>query len=108
MVRIRFTLLTAAFATALLFGVAPTASAQNTALQTTCGGASGVDSCLTSGFLQDLTVNCGAGYPANQVATALAQITDRNGPNRIRLSGSGCGGSKRVRANTDRISPTTC
>ena len=80
---------------ALLLIVAYTAdpaAAQNTISQTTCGGVSGVENCLTNGFLQDLTVNCQAGFPENQVDTVLAQITDRNGPNRITLSGPGCGG----------------
>ena len=67
------------------------AAAQNTINQTTCGGVSGVDSCLTNGFLQDLTVNC-ANAHGTEVSTALAQITDRNGPNRITLSGGNCGG----------------
>jgi hypothetical protein len=70
---------------------AGTAVGQNTVSQTTCGGVSGVDSCLTNGFLQDLTVNC-AGAHGTEVSTALAQITDRNGPNRITLSGGNCGG----------------
>lgn len=92
MFRIRLTPLTAALAAALLLVVAHPAAAQNTVNQTACGGVSGVGSCLTGGFLQDLTVDCQAGFPANQVDTVLAQITDRNGPNRITLSGSGCGG----------------
>lgn len=70
----------------------PASAQSNTVSQTTCGGATGVGNCLTTGFLQDLTVNCQAAFPANQVSTALAQITDRNGPNRITLSGAGCGG----------------
>jgi hypothetical protein len=88
---IRLTMLTAPFAAAWLLVVAP-AAAQNTVNQTTCGGATGVGDCLTNGFLQDLTVNCAAGFPANQVSTVLAQITDRNGPNRITMSGGNCGG----------------
>jgi hypothetical protein len=92
MFRIRLMFLTAAAAAALVLVVAHPAAAQNTVNQTTCGGVSGVGSCLTNGFLQDLTVNCGAGFPANQVSTVLAQITDRNGPNRITLSGGNCGG----------------
>ena len=67
------------------------AAAQNTINQTTCGGVSGPDSCLTNGFLQDLTVNC-ANVQGIEVSKALAQITDRNGPNRITLSGGNCGG----------------
>ena len=74
-----------------LCAVRPASAQSNTVSQTTCGGATGVGNCLTTGFLQDLTVNCQAGFPANQVSTALAQITDRNGPNRITLSGAGCG-----------------
>jgi hypothetical protein len=67
------------------------AAAQNAISQTTCGGVSGVASCLTNGFLQDLTVDC-ANAHGTEVSTALAQITDRNGPNRITLSGGNCGG----------------
>jgi hypothetical protein len=65
------------------------AAAQNTINQTTCGGVSGVGSCLTNGFLQDLTVTCSGQGP--ELSAALARITDRNGPNRITLSGN-CGG----------------
>ena len=79
MFRIRLMLLTAALAAALPLVVARPAAAQNTVDQTTCGGVSGVGSCLTNGFLQDLTVNCQAGGAESQVSTALAQITDRNG-----------------------------
>jgi len=89
--RIRLTLLAAALVTALLLVGAHPAAAQ-TVNQTTCGGVNGVNSCLSNGFLQDLTVNCSAGFPANQVSTVLAQITDRNGPNRITMSGGNCGG----------------
>ena len=91
MFRIRLVLLTEALATALLLVVAHPAAAQNTVNQTTCGGVSGVGSCLTNGFLQDLTVDC-ANAHGTEVSTALAQITDRNGPNRITLSGGNCGG----------------
>jgi hypothetical protein len=91
MSRIRLVLSTEALAAVLLLVVANPAAAQNTVNQTTCGGVSGVDSCLTNGFLQDLTVNC-AGAHGTEVSTALAQITDRNGPNRITLSGGNCGG----------------
>jgi hypothetical protein len=79
---------TAAVLVIVAYTAAP-AAAQNTINQTTCGGVSGVNSCLTNGFLQDLTVNCNGQGP--EFATALAQITDRNGPNRITLSGN-CGG----------------
>src|SRR5262245_25472476 len=93
--RVQHTLRTLLFVTVFVVAVAfiaQPAAAQNTINQTACGGVTGVGTCLTSGFLQDLTVSCGAGFPANQVSTVLAQITDRNGPNRITLSGSGCGG----------------
>ena len=98
MFRIRLVLLTEALAAALLLVVAHPAAAQNTVNQTTCGGVSGVDSCLTNGFLQDLTVNC-ANAHGTEVSTALAQITDRNGPNRITLSGGNCGGFRIVGFN---------
>jgi hypothetical protein len=85
----RLTVLLSAFAAALLLVAAHPAAAQNTVNQTTCGGATGVPNCLTNGFLQDLTVICaGQGL---ELGRALAQITDRNGPNRITLSGN-CGG----------------
>ena len=82
----------AAWTAAALLMVAYTAApaaAQNTINQTTCGGVSGVGSCLTNGFLQDLTVTCNGQGP--EFSAALARITDRNGPNRITLSGN-CGG----------------
>ena len=92
MSHVRLTALAAAFAAALLLLAAHPAAAQNTVNQTTCGGATGIPNCVTNGFLQDLTVNCAAPFPANQVSTVLAQITDRNGPNRITMSGGNCGG----------------
>jgi hypothetical protein len=98
MFRIRLVLLTEALAAVLLLVVAHPVAAQNTVNQTTCGGVSGVDSCLTNGFLQDLTVNC-ANAHGTEVSTALAQITDRNGPNRITLSGGNCGGFRIVGFN---------
>jgi hypothetical protein len=98
MFRTRLRLLTAAFAAALLLVVAHPAAAQNTINQTTCGVVSGVGSCLTNGFLQDLTVDCTNAH-GTEVSTALAQITDRNGPNRIRLSGGNCGGFRIVGFN---------
>ena len=101
MLRIRLMRSTAALAAAFLFVVAHPAAAQNTVSQTTCGGVSGVDSCLTNGFLQDLTVNC-ANAHGTEVSTALAQITDRNGPNRITLSGGNCGGFSIVGFNVSR------
>jgi hypothetical protein len=98
MSRIRLMLSTAALATALPLLAAHPAAAQNTVSQTTCGGVSGVDSCLTNGFLQDLTVDCSNAH-GTEVSTALAQITDRNGPNRLRLSGGNCGGFRIVGFN---------
>jgi hypothetical protein len=98
MFRIRPVLSTEALAAVLLLAVAHPAAAQNTAYQTTCGGVSGVDSCLTNGFLQDLAVDCTNAH-GTEVSTALAQITDRNGPNRIRLSGGNCGGFRIVGFN---------
>ena len=73
-----------------LWGFRP-AAAQNTISQTTCGGVNGFNSCLTNGFLQDIAVDCNTSPPARFVQTALAQITDRSGPNRITLSGT-CSG----------------
>src|SRR5262245_20768164 len=75
---LRTLLFVAVFVVAVRF-VAQPAAAQNTVNQTACGGVTGVGTCLTSGFLQDLTVSCGAGFPANQIDTALAKIKDRNG-----------------------------
>jgi hypothetical protein len=70
----------------LVFCSVNPASAQ-TVNQTTCGGTNGISSCLNvNGFLQDLTVDCSLAAPAGLVATALAQIADREGPNRITLS----------------------
>ena len=60
-----------------------TAWAQTTLNQTTC--VSGPNSCLTNGFLQSINVDCELGQ---SIANALASITDRNGPNRILISGS--------------------
>jgi hypothetical protein len=70
----------------LVLCAATQASAQNTVSQTTCGGVSGFGSCLTNGFIQDLAVDCSVLGPLGQIQTALAQITDRDGPNRIRVS----------------------
>src|SRR4051794_26443748 len=67
-----------------------TAAAQNTIPQTTCGGVNGTGSCLTGSFpnlfLQDLAVDCSVAGAAGMINTALAQLTDRNGPNRITVS----------------------
>ena len=72
------------FVMALSFCVVRPAAAQNIVNQTTCGGATGTNSCVNAGgFLQDLIVDCSAPAPAGLVNTALAQITDRSGPNRI-------------------------
>jgi len=38
---------------------------------------------LSSNFLQDLAVNCATAGPDGRISTALARITDRDGPNRI-------------------------
>lgn len=91
---------TAVAACGLVAGIytAAPAAAQNTISQTTCGGANGVASCLTNGFLQDLAVDCTNAH-GTEVSTALAQITDRNGPNRLRLSGGNCGGFRIVGFN---------
>jgi hypothetical protein len=69
-----------------LCAIRPVSAQTNTISQTTCGGVTGVNSCLANGFLQDLVVDCSVVGPAGQIATALAQITDRNGPNRITVS----------------------
>ena len=46
-------------------------------------------SCVNaSNFLQDLAVNCATAGPDGRIATALAKITDRDGPNRITVTGS--------------------
>jgi hypothetical protein len=73
----------------VVYTAAP-AAAQNTINQTTCGGVTGVPSCQKPpyGFLQDIALDCSAGGVAPYVLTALAQITDRSGPNRITLSGT--------------------
>jgi len=87
MTRARFTRLTVVVSLIFVLCASRPSAAQNTVSQTTCGGVSGLFSCLTSGFLQDLTVDCSAGAPPGQINTALAQITDRGGPNRITVSG---------------------
>jgi hypothetical protein len=69
------------------FNAAP-AAAQNTINpQTTCFGPNGPASCgiPNNGNLQDLAVDCTAG---GRIDTALATIQDRDGPNRIRVSGT--------------------
>src|SRR5690349_6980525 len=71
----------------IALGAARSAGAQ-TVSQTTCGGTNGPGSCLSNGFLQDLAVDCSAVGAAGQINTALAQITDRSGPNRITVSGT--------------------
>ena len=78
----------ALFATLLFFTAPRPAAAQNVLNQTTCGGTTGVGSCLTNGFLQDLAVDCSAPGAPGQISTALALITDRDGPNRITVSGT--------------------
>jgi hypothetical protein len=70
----------------LLIGMTRPAAAQNTVNQVTCGGVTGVGSCQTNGVLQDLSVDCSLAGAAGLINTALAQITDRNGPNRITVS----------------------
>lgn len=86
MIRVRSTLLACIF---LLFALAVARpGAAQTVSQTTCGGTNGISTCLTNGFLQDLTVDCTQAAPAGLVSTALAKITDRDGPNRITLSGT--------------------
>lgn len=70
----------------LLIGMTRPAAAQNTLNQVTCGGVTGTGSCQTNGLLQDLAVDCSLPGAAGQVNTVLAQITDRNGPNRITIA----------------------
>jgi hypothetical protein len=72
----------------LLLCAVGTVFAQNTINQTTCGGVNGPGSCLTNGVLQDLHVDCSVAGAAGMINTALAQITDRSGPNRITVSGT--------------------
>ncbi len=63
-----------------------TVAAQTTINQTSCiPGAAG---CTTNGFLQDLAVDCSAAGAAGRINTALSSIADRNGPNRITVSGT--------------------
>ena len=47
-------------------------------------------SCTPPGvaFLTDVLVDCQAAAPDNSISRALARIPDRNGPNRIRLTGT--------------------
>jgi hypothetical protein len=56
--------------------------------QTSCVQGDSGGTCLTGGFLKDLSVNCGASGQARLISTALSQIEDRNGPNRITISGT--------------------
>ena len=67
---------TAAALLMVAYTAAP-AAAQNTINQTTCGGVSGVGSCLTNGFLQDLTVTCNGQGP--EFSAALARIIQFSG-----------------------------
>lgn len=70
----------------LLCAVHPAAAQTTTINQTSC--INGTGNCLTGGFLQDLAVNCSTAGSAGRISTALASIADRNGPNRITVSGT--------------------
>jgi hypothetical protein len=91
MVRTTFALLGVVAAAVLLTLSTPDdASGQTTHNQTTCVPTGGVTplNCLdASGFKQSIAVTC-PGSP--NIGQALASITDRNGPNRITITGS-CG-----------------
>src|SRR3954464_14551266 len=76
------------------------ASAQNTTLnQTTCFGPGGPANCQAAGNLQTVVVDCNAG---GRIDTALASIQDREGPNRIQVSGT-CGGGLIQVTGFDRL-----
>src|SRR5438067_1802902 len=82
---LRYSLVSSFLGLAILVSVllcgARSAAAQTTIInQTSCVG-----NCLTNGFLQDLFVDCNAGQ---HIFVALASIADRNGPNRITVSGT--------------------
>lgn len=64
---------------AVIFFAPRPAAAQVTVNQTTCSGP-----CLTAGVLQTVTIVCST----TTINNALAQLTDRNGPNVINVSGS--------------------
>ncbi len=84
MVRTTLPLLAVAAVVALF--VPGTASGQTTLNQTTCvptGGLSPQNCLDAAGFKQSITVTC-----PSSINNALASITDRNGPNRIIISGS--------------------
>jgi hypothetical protein len=86
-VRIRFSPVCWCLASAILILCAVgTAEAQTTINQTSC--IPGTGSCLTNGFLQDLAVDCSVAGAAGRINTALASISDRNGPNRITVTGA--------------------
>jgi hypothetical protein len=75
-----------AVAALLTLFVPGTAPGQTTFNQTTCVPTGGVSpqNCLDpNGFKQSITVTC-----PSSISNALASITDRNGPNRIIISGS--------------------
>jgi hypothetical protein len=79
----------------LLPGAVGTASAQVTTTtinQTPCiqGDTNPTGPCLTGGFLKDLTVDCSLSGAAGKISTALSNIQDRSGPNRITITGT-CG-----------------
>ena len=76
---LRGLLVCAAAVIAVIFLVPRPAAAQVTINQTTCSGP-----CLTGGVLQTVTIVCST----TTINNALAQLTDRNGPNVINVSGS--------------------
>jgi hypothetical protein len=92
---VRFGLVLGCFALLLLPGAVGTASAQVTTTtinQTSCiqGDTNPTGPCLTGGFLKDLTVDCSLAGAAGKISTALSNIQDRSGPNRITVTGT-CG-----------------
>src|SRR5262245_52281129 len=95
MVRTMFALLGIVAAAVLLtFSTPESASAQSVSNQVTCattGGASPQNCLDANGFKQSIAVTCPAPPGTPSLANALAMITDRNGPNRITITGS-CGG----------------
>jgi len=68
---------------------APTQLNQTTCVPGALVPAGQAGSCVNaSNFLQDLAVNCATAGPDGRISTALARITDRDGPNRITVTGS--------------------
>jgi hypothetical protein len=93
MLRTTFALLGVVAAVLLPLSTPENASAQTIHNQITCvttGGGSPANCLDANGFKQSIAVTCPNAPGTPSIGQALASITDRNGPNRITITGTTC------------------